>query len=226
MTATAKPAIYPEREYVTAGGCCHTAQMSVTSSANSLTMSIAFSKAPRQPTLPSSRWRVLRRSQREGRESGWLRPLRRFCSSGLTRSLNEAAGVHCAVCGAAAWPVAARAQQPMPVIGYLSARSAESDVTMLAASTEALAKSDTLRGGMSPIEFRWGDGHYDRLAGLAIDLARRQVADHRHQRRRSTLHWQPGPQLRASDRVAMWRGPGSCRPGSQFDPGPAVTSRC
>jgi len=78
---------------------------------------------------------------------------------------------------AATWPLVARAQQPtLPVIGYFSARSSESDVPMLAAFRQGLNETGYVEGKNVAIEFRWGDGEYDRMPTLAEDLVRRQVA--------------------------------------------------
>jgi putative tryptophan/tyrosine transport system substrate-binding protein len=77
---------------------------------------------------------------------------------------------------AAAWPFAARAQQPaMPVIGYISARSPESDVSYLAAFSQGLNETGYVEGKNVAIEFRWGVGQYDRLPSLVEDLVRRSV---------------------------------------------------
>jgi putative tryptophan/tyrosine transport system substrate-binding protein len=78
--------------------------------------------------------------------------------------------------GAAAYPLTARAQQPaLPVIGYFSARSPESDVPMLAAFRQSLGEMGFTEGKNVAIEFRWGRGEAHSLSALAEDLVRRRV---------------------------------------------------
>ena len=77
---------------------------------------------------------------------------------------------------AAAWPLAARAQQAaIPAIGYLNLGSPESDTPRLTGLRRGLNQSGYVEGRNLVIEYRWAEGHHDRLPALAADLARRQV---------------------------------------------------
>jgi putative tryptophan/tyrosine transport system substrate-binding protein len=77
--------------------------------------------------------------------------------------------------GAAMLPVAARAQA-MPVIGYLSSGSLETDAVRLAAFRQGLADTDHVEGRNVAIEYRGMQGHYDLLPALVADFVRRPVA--------------------------------------------------
>jgi putative ABC transport system substrate-binding protein len=78
---------------------------------------------------------------------------------------------------AVAWPFAARAQQPgMPVIGFLGSASPDLFTERLRAFRQGLSDSGYVEGHNVTFEYRWAQGQYDRLSGMADDLVRRQVA--------------------------------------------------
>ena len=79
--------------------------------------------------------------------------------------------------GAAAWPLSARAQQPsLPVIAFLSPRSADASVRVTAAFRKGLNETGYVEGQNVTVEYHWLEGRYDRLPALLADLVRRQVA--------------------------------------------------
>jgi len=77
---------------------------------------------------------------------------------------------------AAALPLAARAQQPTPIVGLVTGRSADASPRDVAAFHKGLNETGYVEGRNVAIEYRWADGQFDRLSELAADLVRRRVS--------------------------------------------------
>ena len=81
------------------------------------------------------------------------------------------------LCGATAvWPIAARAQQGMPMIGFLSSRSPGESASLVSAFRQGLRDTGFIEGQNVSIAFRWAEGRYDRLPALAAEVVELRVA--------------------------------------------------
>jgi dienelactone hydrolase len=79
--------------------------------------------------------------------------------------------------GAASWPLAARAQQPtMPVVGFLGGADPMGYAVLIEAFRSALRDHGYIEGQNVRIEYRWAEGNYGRLPGLAVDLVDRKAS--------------------------------------------------
>ena len=77
---------------------------------------------------------------------------------------------------AVARPLAARAQQPMPVLGYLNSGSPESDTSRLTGLRQGLNETGYVEGRNLLVEYRWAGNQFNRLPALAVDLVQIRVA--------------------------------------------------
>ena len=100
----------------------------------------------------------------------WYYPLSSACGAAMRR--RDFIGV---IGSAITWPVTARAQPPLPVVGFLSSRSPTESELDLAGFRQGLSQSGYVEHQNVAIEYRWAENQYDRLPALAAELVKRQV---------------------------------------------------
>jgi putative ABC transport system substrate-binding protein len=79
-------------------------------------------------------------------------------------------------CAAAAWPLAARAQRTMPVVGFINGGSQGTATRSTAAFRKGLSETGYVEGQNVLVEYHWLDGHYERMPAVVDDFLRRPVA--------------------------------------------------
>jgi putative ABC transport system substrate-binding protein len=77
---------------------------------------------------------------------------------------------------AAAWPLPAPAQQPIPIVGFVHAGEARPNASYAAAFSQGLKDAGQVEGQTVSVEYRWADGHLERIPALVVELVRRPVA--------------------------------------------------